>query len=303
MAALVSLLETRNGGVSFVGEALAPLFEPGGWIDEPLHGGSGGGGWLGSSEVAALGGGGEIGAVVGDDLVEEISGVAGVVGVGDDEELIALATAGGADVQPAAGRHTVEEFVGDVDRRALVAVLGRRVPEADVVADVVGGEADGAVPRVRCHGDRLVRVGSGDDPQVPVADRVTGRGGERAVVASGDDEVSGVGGLTTTDRNGPARREVAVGETGGLDRGVDLVDVGVRSGCDRNAAAVAVVVDPVVGEAFEVRVDTPWGDPVVFLGISPLGGRVVMTLDGTAVPRRLVGCVRGSSAAAWSCTR
>ena len=44
-------------------------------------------------EVAALGGGGQVGAVVDDDLVEEVSGVGGVVGVGDDEELVALAAA------------------------------------------------------------------------------------------------------------------------------------------------------------------------------------------------------------------
>ncbi len=30
--------------------------------------------------------------------------------------------------------------------------------------------------------------------------------------------------------------------------------------------------------------------PTVAFGISPLGGRVVMTLDGTAVPRLQVGC-------------
>ena len=38
------------------------------------------------------------------------------------------------------------------------------------------------------------------------------------------------------------------------------------------------------------------------LGISPLDGRVVMTLDGTAVPILWVGCVGGWSAASWSCT-
>ena len=38
-------------------------------------------------------------------------------------------------------------------------------------------------------------------------------------------------------------------------------------------------------------------------GISPFGGRVVMTFDGTAVPTLWVRCGRGSSGVAWCCTR
>jgi len=54
--------------------------------------------------------GGKVGAVEGENTVEEVAGIAGFVGVGDDEELVRVATAGCADVQAAAGRGRVTRW-------------------------------------------------------------------------------------------------------------------------------------------------------------------------------------------------
>ena len=56
-----------------------------------------------AGEVAALGDGGEVGAVVGQDVLEDVAGFGRVGGVGDDEEVVGVASAGGADVQAAVG--------------------------------------------------------------------------------------------------------------------------------------------------------------------------------------------------------
>jgi len=59
--------------------------------------------WDGSGEVAAHAGGGSVGAVAGEDLLERVDGVAQVVAVGDDQDQVLVAAAGGSDVQPATG--------------------------------------------------------------------------------------------------------------------------------------------------------------------------------------------------------
>ena len=98
-----------------------------------------------------------------------------------------------------------DELVGDVDGVALVAVLGRRVPQPDVLADVLGGQGDGAVSADVGHGERAVGVDAGDGPPVAVADRLTCGGEEVTVVAAGDDDVADVGALTAADQRRPGR--------------------------------------------------------------------------------------------------
>ena len=56
-----------------------------------------------AGEVAALGDGGDVGPVVGQDLFEDVASFGRVGGVGDDEEVVGVASSGGADVQAAVG--------------------------------------------------------------------------------------------------------------------------------------------------------------------------------------------------------
>ena len=178
-----------------------------------------------AGEVAALGDGGDVGAVVGEDGVEDVAGFAEVGGVGDDVDAVVVAAAGRADVQAAVGGGAGDEGEGDVDGVALVAVLGGRVAEPDVLSGVVGGEGDGAVSAAVGHGERPVGVGGDDGPQVAVADRFT-----RARCAGR----GRCGGWRRCRRGGRAHRrrsaprsgvEVADGEAGVLDGVVEGVDV------------------------------------------------------------------------------
>ena len=106
-------------------------------------------------EGAALGDGGDVGAVEGEDAVEDVAGFGDVGALGDDTDQVLLAAAGGGDVQAAAGGRRRDEAC-EVDGVGLVAVLGRRVAQPDVVADVVGGERHVAVSAVVGHGQRTV---------------------------------------------------------------------------------------------------------------------------------------------------
>ena len=54
-------------------------------------------------EKAALGDGGDIGPVVGQDGVEDVTGLAHVVGVGDDVDPVLVSSSGGGHVQAAVG--------------------------------------------------------------------------------------------------------------------------------------------------------------------------------------------------------
>ena len=78
---------------------------------------------------------------IGEDRLEGVSGFGDVRGVGDHAEQVLLAAAGGGDVQAAACRHRRDERDAVVDGVGLVAVLGRRVAQPDVVVGVVGGQA------------------------------------------------------------------------------------------------------------------------------------------------------------------
>ena len=142
-------------------------------------------------EVAALGDGGDVGPVVGEDALEDVAGLGGIGGLGDDVDAVLVAAAGGPDVQPAVGGGGRDELDGDVDGVALVAVFGGGVAETHMPADVVGREGDDAVSAEVGHGERPVRVGRDDVPQVAVADRLPGAGAKLPVVAAGGDDVAG----------------------------------------------------------------------------------------------------------------
>ena len=191
----------------------------------------------GGGELAALGDGGEVGAVGGEDGFEDVACLVEVVGVGDDADGVVLLAAGDADVQAAPCGGGGDELGAGGDGVGLVAVLGRRVAEPDVLAGVVGGEGDGAVSRQVGHGEFAVGVGVGDGPQFAVADRLPGVGDEVSVVAAGGDDIAGMGVFAAADRDAQVGVEVAGVEAGGLDRCVDGVDVFVGAGGDRDRVA------------------------------------------------------------------
>lgn len=103
-------------------------------------------------------------------------------------------------------------LVGDIDRDALVAVLGGCVSEPHVLVDVVGGESDGAVPGVLGHGERPVCAAFVDGPGFAVPDRLTRVGGEVAVVTSGHDHITRINLLSTCDRDAAPSVEFTVFE-------------------------------------------------------------------------------------------
>ena len=109
----------------------------------PLRGG-GGIGFVAArllGESAALGDGGDVGAVEGEDAVEDVAGFGDVVAVGDDTQQVLVAAAGGGDVQAATSRRRRCQGDRVVDGVGLVAVFGRGVAESDVLVGVVGGQA------------------------------------------------------------------------------------------------------------------------------------------------------------------
>ena len=216
-------------------------------------------------EGAALGDGGDVGAVDGDDAVEDVAGFGDVVAVGDDADHVLVAAAGDGDVEAAAGRRRRGEADAGGDVVGLPAVLGRRVSEPDVLADVVGGEGDVAVSALVGHGHRSVVADGGDGPGVSVADRLTGRGGEAAVVAAGRHDVTDVGVFAAGDpvavsgSRWPASRR-ACWTAWLMVSTWSLVDA-------TNAAGRPCwwLVDPGVGHAGEVLVEGAGDDPAVGL--------------------------------------
>ena len=83
-------------------------------------------------QMPALGDGRGVGAVVGEDLFEDVAGLAGFVG--DDEQVVLLPSAGGADVEASVAGRGGDDGDADVDGVALVAVGGGGVAEPDVRA-------------------------------------------------------------------------------------------------------------------------------------------------------------------------
>ena len=95
-------------------------------------------------QVPSLRDGGGVGAVVGEDLFEDVARLAGFVG--DDEDPVLGAASGGGDVEAAVGGGGRDDADADVDGVALVAVGGGGVAEPDVRSGVVGGERHLTVP-------------------------------------------------------------------------------------------------------------------------------------------------------------
>ena len=102
--------------------------------------------WTLRSEGTALGGGGDVGPVGGDDAFEDVACLGDVVGVGDDEDEVLVSAAGHRHVQASSGGGRGGEGDAGGVGGGLVPGFGRCVPEADMLADVVGGQGDSTVP-------------------------------------------------------------------------------------------------------------------------------------------------------------
>jgi hypothetical protein len=94
-------------------------------------------GFLG--KLAALGDGRQIGALVGEDSLEDVPGFFEVARLGDDGDDVPFVAAAGADVQASPRRSFGDELDADGRRVALDAVLGGGVAEPDVLSGVLGG--------------------------------------------------------------------------------------------------------------------------------------------------------------------
>ena len=109
----------------------------------------------------------------------------------------------------------VDEDEGAVDGDALGGVGGAGVGEFDVLGDVVGVEAGGAV--VAGDGDAAVGVDVGDGPPVAVGDEHALVGALAQVLAGGD-VVAGAGLVAVGEGDGVA----AVDEAGVAEPGLDV---------------------------------------------------------------------------------
>jgi hypothetical protein len=154
---------------------------------------------------AALGDSGDVGAVEGENRLEDVSGFGDIVAVGDHAEHVLVAAAGGGDVQAAACRHRRDERHAVVDGVGLEAVLGRRITQPDMLVGVVGGQGDGAVPPFRGHLQRAIGSDRRYGPGLPVAHRLAARRDEGAVVAARSDNVTDMDLLTAGDRRDDVR--------------------------------------------------------------------------------------------------
>ncbi len=202
---------------------------------------------------------GDVGSVDGDGCFEDADGFGEVGCVGDDEGVVLVAASGHADVQAAAGRGCCGEGDAAVGGVALGAVFGGGVGELDVLADVVGGEGDGAVSVESGHGDLAVRVGVGDGPAFSVADGFAGGGAESSVVAAGGDDVADHRPVVV-DLDERVLVEFAGFDAALLDVVVDGVDVFVAGGRDRDRLAVVAASGPGVGDRVEVVVERAGSD-------------------------------------------
>jgi len=88
------------------------------------------------AKAAPLCDGGDVGALVAQDLFEDITQRRGIVG--DDEHSVLDAAASRADVETAMSRRFGDDDDADVDSFALVAMSGGGISEPDGLADVLG---------------------------------------------------------------------------------------------------------------------------------------------------------------------
>ena len=236
-------------------------------------------------EVAADGDGGDVGLVGGEGVLEDVASGREVGLVGDDGEVVGGAASGGADVEGAVAGAGGDEGVADVDGVALVAVGGGGVAEPQVLAGVVGRDGDGALSSFSGQGEVPVDVDMLDSPELAVADGFVVVGAQGAVVAAGDDDVAGPGGLPTGDRDGGSFVEVAEVAAGVLDGSVEGVDVGVGLGGDGDGLAVGVEMGPGVGDAVEVALVVVGVDAlVVEVGVERPGSSGAEAEGGVGFP-------------------
>ena len=262
--------------VNAVDEELPPIVEllsP--WLDPVRHDGvrlRRCGVSFGAGEVAALVDGGKVGPVVGEDAVEDVASLGEVVVLGDDVDPVLVPASGGGHVQPAMGGGGGGEGDAHVDGVALMPVFSRGVAEPDVLGDVLGREGDGpaALPG---DGERSVGVGGGDGPGVAVAHGLIRAGGERAVVATGHDDLTDMSPLVSGDRDGAGGIELPGVESGVLDAVVQCVDVLVAAGRDRHRSPRARQGKPVDGDAVQVLIERAGQDAAMVL-VCVEGGRL-----------------------------
>jgi hypothetical protein len=220
-------------------------------------------------EVAALDDGWGVGAVVGEDLFEDVSGLFGCIG--DDEELVVLAAAGDGDVEPAVTGGWGDHAEADIDGVAFVAVAGGGVAEPHVRPGIVGGERHLAVSVLVGHGEAGVPADVEGGPEVAVADGFAPVGAERAVVAAGGHHVADGRCLTACYTDGPVA-ELAVRASLRLNGGVEAVDVFVGFGDHGDAAAGGDVGDPSAGRFGDEFVERAGGDAAVAdVGVKGVG--------------------------------
>jgi hypothetical protein len=153
----------------------------------------------------------DVHAVVGEDGLEDVSGLVEIGGLGHDVEAVVVASSRGSDVQATLARRRRHQGQGDVDGVTLVAVLGGGVAEADVLLGVLGWEGHVAVPGLVGHDEGAVGADGLHCPQVSVADRFTIRGHQSSVVRPGRHDIAGTGVLSTTDGHTPIGIKVTAG--------------------------------------------------------------------------------------------
>lgn len=217
-------------------------------------------------EGAGGGGGGGVVLVAGEDAPQEVGG-----GRRDDRlgphEGVGVAVADDFEVDmvgvPAAGQHRVQLLAGlgagsdavqDVGGDALGAVDGARVAEFDRLGYVAGGQDHGLPVGLVDHAEVPVGRDAGDGPAVAVADPVSARGAQPAVVQAGDDDVADRGIAAVGERHG-ARGVNAVVEVG-LGAGVEFGDQrsggGDHEGVGAGVAGGEPGVEDLVGAGAEV---------------------------------------------------
>ena len=123
-------------------------------------------------------------------------------------------------------------------------MLGRGVPQSDMLADVVGGKADGAVSRPMRNGDRSVDIDGRDRPRVTVTDRLPAPRRQSPVVAPGRHDIADHSDLAGGEPHPVLPVEVPDFEAGELHSPVDEVDMIIRGGHHGEGAALLVGVDP-----------------------------------------------------------
>ena len=231
--------------------------------DRRRRGGCGGG------EVAANTGCRSVGAVAGQDLLEDVDGVGDVVAVGDHQHEVLDLPTSDRHIQPATRGGRRRQSRGTGSGVGLVARLGGGVAELHMFGDVGGGQRDGAVAVDAGHRQGPVGTDGVNGPVVAVADALPCRRSQESFVAACRDHVP------DRDLEAVAEFEAGVAELAKLaavvvDGGVDGVDVVIGGGRDRHVLATVAGAGPVVGEVVDVLVERCREDAVMIqVGVEP----------------------------------